>query len=171
MHFYLRGRYSDCRVLIDGVDADLVGRGFTGSCDKSCNPPQIRAILHCIINGGWKNLSLARIVLERKLGRILLNGELAEHENCITLDNRRFNLRVASGSQNQANRPASKRSTSGYKGVSWYRNRDKWQASIQKNGKKTNLGYFSDKVEAARAYDKAALEMFGEFARLNFPEA
>jgi hypothetical protein len=53
-----------------------------------------------------------------------------------------------------------------YKGVS--RNREKWQARIKVDGKQSHLGIFTDEEDAARAYDAAARELFGEFAYLNF---
>lgn len=170
MYFYLKGKYSNCRVSIDDIDADLADRGFMGMPRKKCSFLQIVPRLYSIIDGSWKNLYLSCVILERKLGRPLRRGEDAEHKNRKTLDNRRSNLRMANRSQNQANRPRTKRSTSGYKGVSWYKRFGKWQASIQKNGKKRNLGYYFDKIEAAKAYDLAARELFGEFALLNFPE-
>lgn len=57
--------------------------------------------------------------------------------------------------------------TSGFKGVSFYPRYDKWMSSICINGKLKNLGYFKDPVDAARAYDKAALVNFGEFSKTN----
>lgn len=60
-----------------------------------------------------------------------------------------------------------KNSTSIYKGVSWNKATSKWRAYIQKDGKLHHLGLFTDEIEAAKAYNKAATEMFGEFANLN----
>lgn len=62
-----------------------------------------------------------------------------------------------------------KNNTSGYKGVS-YNKRDKYQAKIKFN-KQIHIGYFEDPIRAAKAYDAKALELFGEFAQLNFPES
>jgi len=60
--------------------------------------------------------------------------------------------------------------TSRFKGVSWFERDKKWQVHIKYNGKGKNLGRFSSEIEAATAYNTAATELFGEFARLNeFP--
>ena len=93
-------------------------------------------------------------------------GKVVDHINGDTLDNRKENLRVCSDSQNSQNR-RQVRSNSGFKGVSFYRNYGNWEANIQVNKKKIKLGYFSDKYEAALAYDRAAREYFGEFACTN----
>ena len=85
------------------------------------------------------------------------------------LNNQRSNLRVCTDSQNGANRGKQKNNKSGYKGVHWNKKTKKWAAQIQYHKKVLNLGYYSDIIEAAKAYDKKALELFGEFARLNFP--
>ena len=90
-----------------------------------------------------------------------------DHVNGNGLDNRRANLREATQSQNSANRELSSSNTSGYKGVSWSRGTRKWVAQIGVNGRRIYLGLFADPAEGARAYNRAALEHFGEFARLN----
>lgn len=59
------------------------------------------------------------------------------------------------------------RSASGYKGVSWHAKVGKWIAGIKVNQKRINLGYFDNPQDAARAYDAAAEEHFGEFAKTN----
>jgi hypothetical protein len=90
-----------------------------------------------------------------------------DHVNLNGLDNRRINLRPATPGQNSANRALLRNNKSGYKGVSWGRSERKWVACIGDNGRSKRLGAFDDPVEAARAYNRAALEAWGEFARLN----
>jgi hypothetical protein len=91
-----------------------------------------------------------------------------DHINRRKLDCRRANLRTASSSQNSANRRPWTGS-SPFKGV--HRFRDKWRAKIQVDGAQRHLGVFDSAEAAARAYDAAAVEAFGEFAWLNFPRA
>lgn len=110
-------------------------------------------------------------LLHRLITRVPV-GRQIDHKNRDQLDNRRSNLRIATPSQNSANKVA--RGISGLKGVHDTRRspplKKPWAAHIQSQGKKKNLGYFATAEEAGRAYDAAALELFGEFAVLNFPE-
>jgi len=99
-----------------------------------------------------------------------VTGKEIDHRNGNTLDNRRCNLRHCTRAENQRNRGAQKNNTSGYKGVSWYKGHNRWRVQIKHNGKKIHLGYFTCIVKAASAYDKAALELHGEFAKLNFEQ-
>jgi len=87
-----------------------------------------------------------------------------DHRNHNGLDNRRANLRVASLSQNAANRAKLKGTTSRFKGVSWSKEKGKWRAYITIKRKTTlHLGYFDSEIDAACAYYRAACEHFGEF--------
>jgi len=96
-------------------------------------------------------------------------GYCVDHENHEGLDNRKINLRIATPAQNSYNRKKiSKPSSSKYKGVSWVKRENKWQALIRYKGKRIFLGYFDDEIEAAKAYDEAAKKYYGEFAKLNF---
>ena len=97
-----------------------------------------------------------------------LMGGKADHRNHDTLDNRRSNLRLATRSQNMHNRRTNRNNQSGYKGV--FLSRERWRAKIQYERQVKHLGMFDDAISAAKAYDAAARELFGEFAYLNFPE-
>jgi hypothetical protein len=98
-------------------------------------------------------------------------GNLLDHINRQRSDNRIANLRLASPQLNNMNSSIQSNNTSGYKGVSWDKRMMEWAAYITLGRKKFHLGYFSNSQSAARAYDKAATERFGEFACLNFQDA
>lgn len=93
-----------------------------------------------------------------------------DHINGDGLDNRRINIRVCSQTENMRNRRKFADATSKFKGVSSYGVR-RFRAYIYVDKKQINLGTFPSEVEAALAYDRAAKQMFGEFARLNFPQS
>lgn len=103
----------------------------------------------------------------QRMHTLLTGWKLVDHINRDGLDNRRSNLRPANTSQNMANSALRRDSTSGFKGVTWDGQSRKWRAQITAFGKHRTLGAFDDPVEAAQAYDAAALELFGEFARVN----
>lgn len=94
-----------------------------------------------------------------------------DHINGIRHDNRIENLRAATRSTNSQNQTVQKcKKSSQYKGVSYsnaVRMKNKWVAYITLNKKRTYLGSFSSEEEAALAYNKKAIELFGEFAKLN----
>ncbi|MGJ4857061.1 HNH endonuclease signature motif containing protein [Labrys sp. La1] len=94
-------------------------------------------------------------------------AEEVDHINGDKFDNRIANLRACSKSQNQANCGTGRNNTSGFKGVSWHKGRGMWVARIQVEGRPRSLGYHADKKVAAAAYDRAAKELFGAFARTN----
>jgi hypothetical protein len=85
-------------------------------------------------------------------------------------NNRQGNLRVCTFAQNCRNLRASRHKTSKFKGVYLHKANKKWAAQITCDHKTHHLGYFRDEIEAAKAYDRAAVELFAEFASLNLPE-
>jgi len=100
----------------------------------------------------------------------LLKGDIrvVDHINHSTTDNRKSNLRIATNAQNSANSRLSANNTTGYKGVTIRRGR--YAAQICVMGKRKIVGRFDCPKQAALAYDAAAVNAFGEFAYLNFPE-
>jgi hypothetical protein len=91
-----------------------------------------------------------------------------DHINGNPLDNRKINLRLCTTQENQRNRKSNEtnKKISKYKGVSKSLNKY-WRSYIYLNGKQINIGSFKTEIEAAQAYNKKAIELFGEFARLN----
>ena len=113
------------------------------------------------IKGNFRHLFMHRIILKPS------PKMFTDHINHNKLDNRRCNLRECTMSQNLMNQKVSSVSTSGYKGVHFLKDRQKWQVEIMVFYKKIYLGQFDNKLDAALAYNKAALKYFGEFACLN----
>ena len=105
-------------------------------------------------------------------------GEKIDHIDGNGLNNTKANLRICTHSQNMYNsqKPQHKSgrpTTSKYKGVFYKSDRNRprpWMARIQYEGKAHYLGTYTTEEEAARAYDFKAVELHGEFARLNFPD-
>ena len=105
--------------------------------------------------------------------RLILNapaGLFVDHINHNGTDNRRANLRFCTWAENCRNSLPRQGESSRYKGVHWCKRRKKFFATITFNRKKRGLGYFDCEIDAAKAYDKKAKELFGEFAYLNFPK-
>ena len=98
-------------------------------------------------------------------------GLLVDHINGNPLDNRKKNLRLCLQSQNMANaRKQSRNTSSKFKGVSKESGKgfkNKWAAYITKNQKRYHLGHFATEKEAAAAYNEKAIELHGDFAKLN----
>jgi len=102
--------------------------------------------------------------------RIIMNAPSnlqVDHRNHDTLDNRKENLRLCTYSQNGMNRKLHKNTTSQYKGVYWHKQGKKWLAHIRTKDKSIYLGLFKSEIQAAKAYNKKAKELFGEFALSN----
>jgi hypothetical protein len=87
-----------------------------------------------------------------------------DHRNRVRSDNKWTNLRPATHGQNQQNSTRYKNNKSGYKGVSWHKQHQKWYATIQIDKRPVFLGLFLSSKEASRAYNLAAEKYFGEFA-------
>jgi len=121
--------------------------------------------LHSVRNNGKKT--------EIKMHRLImgLNSEdkqKIDHIDGNGLNNQQNNIRFCTQMQNCQNQNLRKNTSSKYKGVSWFNRDKKWRAYIQVNKEYIHLGYFDDELNAAAAYDYAALKHFGEFALTNF---
>jgi hypothetical protein len=148
------------------------GRGFAVIDDADY--PLVKDYTWCLLTKGYAGAST---YVDGKrttvyIHRIIMGNPSQEidHINCNKLDNRRTNLRVATPSNNQANKHKRQGCTSRFKGVYWDSAKSQWHSQIKVNQKSINLGSFDSEADAALAYNKAALHYFGEFARINIIE-
>lgn len=130
----------------------------------SCLGAKSNRTLYAVTNQKGK-LSLLHRLLEGRAGLEV------DHIDGLGLNNRRANLRACTRAENRANQQRPVNNVSGFKGVFRDKRQRVWIAQIQHKRKVRKLGSFNSKEEAALAYDRAARELFGEFARLNIPDA
>lgn len=119
------------------------------------------AITNVMVDGKQNTIKMHRLIL--KAPRHLQ----VDHINKNGLDNRRHNIRLCTASQNRYNQKQRKDSSHPFKGIGRWRKR--WAAFIRKDGKSIRVGVYDTPIEAAKAYDGKARELFGEFAATNFP--
>ena len=164
------GNSSD-RALIDVGDADLVRRIRWRLQRSASNGLSYARASQPGAEGRSRTLYLHRLLLDAPPGFVV------DHINHNGLDNRRSNLRLCSIRENHRNQRQSKsQRVGGYKGTFWDNTKRRWIAAINAGAVKADgrsrriqIGSFRVAEDAARAYDRAALQYFGEFAALNFP--
>jgi|ERR1041385_281068 hypothetical protein len=151
----LRLNNSPLEVIIDEDDFGRCSQ-HTWTLIGGCKGPRIHTVINKTV------ISIGRFLLRYK-------GDLTiDHIDRNFLNCRKNNLRLATNSQNNANKNKISLSTSSkYKGVTWDKAIKKWRAQIMVNKKQNHLGSYSSEKAAAKAYNKAALKYFKEFARLN----
>lgn len=119
-----------------------------------------------------KITKMHRLIMDCKL----FDKQIVDHIDGNGLNNQRINLRICTHSDNMKNRCSSKNGTSKYLGVCFYLKTSgkgniakypTYRAELQKNGKRMFVKDFKDEIEAAKAYNEAAIKYHGEFARLN----
>lgn len=113
----------------------------------------------------WDGSKMIR--MHRLIMGVFDRWSLVDHIDHNTLNNQRSNLRVATQQQNNFNRKSTPKSTSIFRGVSWYSRDKRWVARIGNGDNQKTLGWFKDEKQAALAYNAAAIERYGEFANLN----
>jgi hypothetical protein len=146
-------------ALIDRADLSLIA----GRTWRAAKLGRGSHTLYAVV-GSWNPKTKGvRLILMHRLILKARPGQNVDHVNGNGLDNRRRNLRFATHTQNMMNR----RSYSGYKGVSFESRIGRWRARITVNGITQSLGYFTTEHGAARAYNKAAREVWGARAHLN----
>jgi hypothetical protein len=106
-----------------------------------------------------KIFRLHRFILQAK------PGQCVDHVNGNGLDNRKSNLRLCTNAENRRNSAKHRDGAAKYKGI--IKLREKWQAGVSVGGLKHRLGPYPTEEDAASAYNIGALELHGEFARLN----
>jgi len=147
-------------AIVDDADLELVGSRKWYANGRA---GRLYAVRFEPVAGKMRMLYMHRVIMGAE------TGVTVDHINGDRLDNRRSNLRLATQSQNCANRRKII-SKSGYKGIGFNSWKQKFYARVVREGHTTHLGYHDTAEEAARAYDRGARLVHGAFAALNFPE-
>ncbi len=137
-------------AMVDDEDYDSLSRHKWHVSTLSWSCPYVRYAKRFI---GRKSIFMHREIIGA------LDGQETDHINRDGLDNRRRNLRIATRSQNGFNRGIQSNNTSGETGVTWHRNRKRWQAQMMVNQKMIYLGFFIDKEDAIKARREASAAM------------
>ncbi len=149
-------------AVVDAADAELVAP-FKWSLWQRGSMRYARTTV-ALGDGRYAKIWLHRMILGLNKGEPFVDHVDGNGLNC-----QRQNLRLATSSENNRNAQKRASASSRYKGVSWYARKSKWTARIKSGPTRKNLGYFATEEDAANAYDAAARENYGEFARFNFP--
>ena len=149
-------------AIVDKKDFDFLNQ-FKWFAYKSDNNFYAKRSVIAFENGikKTKTIRMHRFILKAK------KGQYVDHVNHNGLDNRRKNLRLCSNAENIRNQRKRACNTSGFRGVYWHGQTQKWIAQIKVNYKGIALGYFENKIDAAIAYDKAAIKFHKKFAMTN----
>lgn len=149
-------------ALIDKIDEDIVCQFKWSALETGNLVYGFRQ--YKTASGKWTSLLLHRFILKASAGTIV------DHVDRNGLNNTRANLRITDTRGNARNSSKRCHNTSGYIGVSWNKQKNKWHARYFLDGSSRHVGFFHDPVEAALARDAAVRRMYGDFAVLNFEE-
>jgi hypothetical protein len=153
-------KHGTYNVLIDADDAERVSKHTWHVLRASS------ARIDFATDVQKPNGKQAKLYLHRFLKQCP-DGFDVDHIHHNYLDLRKSELRIVTRQQNSQNMRSHRNTTSRFKGVHWHKQKSKWQALIGHNYKNVHLGYFPSERDAALAYDAKAIELFGEFAKLN----
>jgi hypothetical protein len=154
--------------IIDDIAIGITSNGQTFIFDAD-DFITVKKYTWGISTGGYvtANLKNGDLITLHSLIMGEVRGLWIDHISRNKLDNRRRNLRYVTPQQNSYNCGISKNNSTGYKGVYFDKARGKYQAEITCSRQKYHLGRFNSAVEAAKAYNQKAIELFGEYAFLN----
>lgn len=150
-------RFKTSIVLVDDNDYDIISKyswylsGDYAITNMKFNNKKIKVGMHRFIMNCTNNMEV-------------------DHIDHNSLNNQKSNLRIVTKSQNAMNKKPYKKQrgcSSKFKGVSWTKANKKWLSHIGLNNKQIHLGYFKNEIDAAKAYNKRAIELHGEYAYLN----
>lgn len=134
----------------------------------NCNRVKVGNVAGNKSVNGYIRIKIKKEYLAHRLAYLYMTGHFPEnsidHINHIKDDNRWANLRAATTAQNRANTKKRINNKSGYKGVSWDKQKKKWCAKITHMSKQMHIGYYTTAEEASEVYKKKAIELNGKFA-------
>lgn len=161
----VRNRFDpDCFAMVDDEDYEMLskhGWGITGRLYKGNKWLYAATVIRVDLRV-YKSVSMHRMIMNAQ------KGQIVDHIDGNRFNNQKDNLRFCTHTENMRNR-AKHRTKNKYKGVYKNSRGKKFKAMIFEDGKLRVLGSFESEIEAAFVYDKAAMDIHGDFANTNFP--